>query len=275
MSTERKNLEGMIEIMRDATCCDEWADDVTKRLNESNEAGGQVPEYIWSFFDLTSGFNFQGLEDETSKTIPWIQQQMTTERFERINERMKIFKDTKSIVVRHGTQFVKDNMFLEDNENMEKYYDAYTESTSWAVLSLFVHRTIRKVGKGEEEDNKYCYWPLSQPWVNHRPIDLSLIEGKDGYIESLSKETNHVWSVQQGFSLPYCISNDEVADDDKIDIEFMINSGESKTNADEYIQAKDSNCAAGKVHCVKLEEESLNQCVDILTVSYDLYIFVF
>jgi hypothetical protein len=257
----------MIKIITDATCCDEWGGNVTKMLEERKEGDMTVPEYIWSFFDLSNGYNYVRMRRGIPQKIPWIQKQMTEDRLVAITERMKTFEFNHALKVREGKSFVTDGMALEDKENMEAYYDTYTESTSWAVLSLFVHRTIRKVGKGEEADNRYCYWPLSQPWVNHRPIDLNLIDGKNGYIESLSKETNLVWSSQQGFSVPYCVSNEAVGEDDKIDIEFMINSGESKTNADEYVQDKTSNSAAGNVHCVKVDKESLNKCINTLKVS--------
>jgi hypothetical protein len=67
--------------------------------------------------------------------------------------------------------------------------------------------------------------------------------------------------------VPYSISVDEVSAKDKIEMEFMINSGESKSNAEEYVQDKHANSAAGNLHCVKLSEDNLEVCIDLLSVS--------
>ncbi len=50
-------------------------------------------------------------------------------------------------------------------------------------------------------------------------------------------------------------------------MEYMINSGESRTNEEEYVHEKNMNGAAGNVHCVSLKRESLLKCIDCLSVS--------
>jgi hypothetical protein len=238
-------------------------------LEKSVEKKEPVPEYIWSFFDLSGGFNYHRYSTKTkAQLLPWIQKQITGNRLSAIQKRMKQFKFNEHIATRKGSEYVTDGMDLEDKVRLNEYYDSYLESTSWSVLSLFVHRTIRKVGKGLEDDNKYCFWPLSQPWVNHRPIDLGLIGGDGGYVDSLSSSTNLVWSSQQGFSLPYCVSNKIEGTAEQIEMEFMINSGESKTNAEVYVQETDSNSPAGNVNCVGLDNESLIKCIKMLQVSF-------
>jgi hypothetical protein len=267
MTTSNVNLRFMIKVIKDATKCDAWADDVTKMLDDAEPEKNSVPEYLWSFFDLTGGFHYIKQNNEI-QNIPWIQKQMTEKRFAAIIERMSAFKFNESINVEEGNLFLTENMAFEESEDLKQYYDSYPQPTSWAVLQLFVHRTIRIVGKGDEPDNKYCFWPLSQPWVNHRPIDVSLIGGDQGYINSLSTRTSVEWSTQEGISVPYSVSDETVSAEDKIEMEFMINSGESKSNAEEYVHDKHSNSSAGNLHCVKLSDENLDLCIDLLSVSY-------
>jgi hypothetical protein len=119
--------------------------------------------------------------------------------------------------VDEGDTFLTENTVFEEDDDLKKYYDSYPQTTSWAVLQLCVHRTIRKVGKGEELDNKYCFWPMSQPWVNHRPIDAALVGGDKGFINSLSTQQNVEWSTQEGISMPYSVTDEAMSSEENID----------------------------------------------------------
>jgi hypothetical protein len=267
MRTSEPNLRYMIEIIKDATLCKDWADDVSKMLTESEAEKTECPEYLWSFFDITGGHNYM-VEDGEVQSTPWIQNQMSSKRYEKIMKRMDAFQPVEGgFHIDEGDEQVNEKMAVEDISRMNKYYDSYVQTTTWAGLQLFVHRTIRTVGKGEEEDNKYCFWPLSQPWVNHRPIDVSLVGEKGGFIDNLCNSPSVEWNSQQGFSIPYCVTDEKVDGSVVIDMEYMINSGESRTNEEEYVHEKNTNGAAGNVHCVSLKRESLLKCIDCLSVS--------
>ncbi len=264
MVTSKDNLKWMISIIKEATKCDGWAEDATQALDN---ATGKVPPYIWSFFDMSGGFNYTGSEPNTKET-PWIQKQMTEERLEAAVTRLENFKVVHNPSIAKGKKKVTENLFLSEQDRLNEYYDSINESPSWAVLQLFMHRTIREVGKGEEEGNKYCYWPLSQPWVNHRPIEVGLLDGPGGYISNLSHSTANQWEAQQAFTIPYLVSSVEVEEKKKVEMAFMINSGDSKTNATEYVLEENANRAAGNVHCLGLTRESIGDCYTFLTVSH-------
>lgn len=256
----------IIKIIKDATGCDRWADDVTESVEAQTDAKRSVPSYVWRFFDMTMGFDYYNVEDKTVIT-PWIQKQITKERYDKIKKRMADFQLDGSQAVRSGGKYVRDGQEFDLEEKLNEYYDSYNDTTSWAVAQLFMHRTIRMVGKGEEEENKYCFWPLSQPYVNHRPLDVGLIAGEEGFISRLSNSTGNEWESQQAFMIPYCVTSDVVQKEKKVNMTYMINSGLSKTNSDEYVPESERNGAAGNLHCVGVTKERLSLCIDCLTVS--------
>lgn len=267
------NIKAVIEIIKAATLCDEWADDVLGKIAEAVKLNQTtIPQYIWSFFDITGGYVFMKGSDP-----PWIQKQMTKARMEAILEKISTAVQSNSskkpgpfprlVSPEIGTRMVNAELDPAQENNFNEVYDSITENTTWSVLQLFVHRTIRRVGKGEEDDNKYCFWPLSQPMVNHRPVDLSLIGGPEGYIANLSKNKPPEWESQQGFAVPYSVSRSKVDEKKRIEMTFMINSGESKTDAEDYVQhlgADGANGPAGNLHCVALCTESLDKCLKAL-----------
>jgi hypothetical protein len=266
MVTSGENIVSMIDMIRDATKCDDWAADVFDMVTKTTDDKRKVPKYVWSFFDMTAGFDFGGKEG-TKRIVPWIQKQMTVERYNSVAKRIGTLLITKESTPLKGTKMVEGNTNLGEDERLNEYYDSLNQSTTWGVLQLFLHRTIRKVGRGNEEDNKYCFWPLSQPWVNHRSVELDLIEGSNGYIDNLRKSTTNEWESQQALCIPYCVSSENKEDKDKIKMAYMINSGDSKTDANEYVREQHTNMAAGNVHCLGLTTEAVNGCWKAVLVS--------
>jgi hypothetical protein len=275
MATKKKNIFHMIDILADATGCDDWANDVREKLisckgsdidaSKSAQEQRKCIQYIWPFYDISRGFIYSMIKGEL-QNVPWIQKKMTHARLEKIIQRSKEFKANSNPTFQIGTKTLDEETEFDDEGNLNGFYDAYDETISWSVLQLFVHRTIRKVGKGADENNKYCFWPLSQPWVNHRPIEVKLLNQKEGYIERLSTSTSLVWGSQKALTMPYAVSTRKVKGDKKIEMTFMINSGESKTNSEVYVEETDFNKAAGNLHCVGMTCEDLDTCIDALTV---------
>jgi hypothetical protein len=268
MMITKGNLDKIIGIIEKSTLCTDWAKDVRKQLADKYDEKKEVPNYVMSFYDMTGGHEYE-YKDDKPTVVPWIQRQMTEERMLDIQQRISLY-DRQGISCKpnQGDKYLPTTIptnFSEDM-NITDYLDSVVESTSWSVTNLFMHRCIRVVNGGEEEDNKYCFWPLCQPMVNHRPVGVDFITG---FVTAMKGKKSFHWENQSGAVIPYCVAKKDDDEEKAIALEFMINSGQSATNAKEYV-GSEFNLPAGPVKCVGCEGEELDKCFSVLTVSADV-----
>jgi hypothetical protein len=271
MLIKKDNVDHIINVIEKATACTEWGADVRKKVGDGTGNDRFIPPYVMSFYDLTGGFDYIYLNDKPSRR-PWIQKQITEERLRRHNIKLEDYTGSNiSYTPYVGNMEIIDGDAIEDNEDLplDNYNDSITASTTWAVSSIFMHRCIRKVGTGWDRENKYCLWPLCQPRVNHRPVKVEWI---DEFVQTIKTKQSTYWENAICSVVPYSI---EIAkDQESIDVpmEFMINSGEEETSADESsYKMGERNLPAGLINCVDCDEHDLMVCFGFLTVSYPLH----
>jgi hypothetical protein len=267
MYITKENVTKVFHIIEKATLCTDWATHVRNEMTKTYDDKQEVPKYLMSFYDMSGGHDYC-YKDERATKIPWLQKQITEGRIDALKQRITLYKDSTEVAItpNEGVRDLEDgkHLIMEEDINMADYYDVITENATWSMTSIFMHRCIRVVEKGYAEDNKYCLWPLCQPWVNHRPVGVKFI---DEFVKTMKMNKGIYWEGQSGASVPYCVDEKKEGSTDSIQLEFMINSGESATNANEYVKGTEVNLPAGPVCCVGCDETELDKCYFVLTVS--------
>ncbi len=103
----------------------------------------------------------------------------------------------------------------------------------------------------------------------HRTVKLEWI---DEFVKTIKTKQSTYWENVICSVVPYSIEIAKSQEYIDVPMEFMINSGEEETSAEESsYKMGERNLPAGLINCVDCDEHDLMVCFGFLTVSYPLH----
>jgi hypothetical protein len=290
----------MIDVIGNATLCEQW----TESVKSSLEIHKVVPPFLRSFYNLVSSF------DETTDS-PWIQRYMkdTVEnqvvdlrkRFVDISDDLspkmknkytprtydqeedpkvtKKKKDADAMLIEKTTKTTKSylnmmaakqNLTNKDAINQD-YIDMTTDriacEESWSVLSLFFHSAICNVEPTADKAKGFAFWPTAGPLVNNRHVEIGQMVGEDktGYVEEMCFGENYTWSAQAARIVPYCVTNDKSQSTVSLHTIIATTTKGAKTSMEGTVTYQDDDSFAGTLRAQQITFDEVCALYQALT----------
>jgi hypothetical protein len=274
------DLKKMIDIIADATLCDQWKIWVMNDMEERK----RFPPFIRAFYNLTcqndddpSIFN-PTLNAALNEACSYMSSKKHRDLELGRKNNLTINQMMESGVPKDSSSHKQKWMINEAKKECDKYTEATTiheivnttdnfnTDVSWSVLSLFYHPSICKVPETTEGET-FSFWPTCAPKVNNRSVEYGELYNEEppGFVQSFVDNSKLSWESQSVKVLPYCVTVNTEASEVKLGPVIGTTNMSTQQASDEQASVDESDMFAGDLRATQIMFKDVEKIYQALT----------